>query len=483
MSHPNIGFLLAAVAALVVARAAAAQCPDGTPAPCGPGRAALPRIQVLDLQPEDSAYAYIASGIAADVQAALLASHAVVVVGPRASRASADYVLAGSARRAGEGVVVRCRLERARTGRIVWTTRLGRAPRDLPALGLALATDALRAIGIRTTPGPAAAQADPGSYDLVMRVRYLVSRRTEPAMTRALGLAREAIARDSMSALAWAGLADALDWAMVWRFRIAGLSAESTLAVALAATERAAELAPSDRRVRLLQAEIGQRVDPTDRTASIRAYRAILAADSLDADAWQRLAMNLLETNQHAAAVAAYHRAVALDPGDAEKLTYLGFALFVSRQFDSAAAWCARAVAADPTYMLARAQSGQVALWRGRLDEAQAQFEAADRLLLSTQDRPGLMELARVLVVRGDTAGARAYVRAAEAAADSVRPGVHLAAALGDAYLAVGDTARAFWWLERYRPRRDAHFQLHLRDEPAFDGVRRDPRFLALVAP
>ena len=480
MRLPITGVLLAAAAALVVARATAAQCPDGTPAPCGP---ALPRIQVLDFRSEDSADAYIASGITADVEAALLASHVAVVVGPRAERASADYVLAGSARRAGGGVVVRCRLERARTGRIVWTTRLGRAPRDLPALGPGLAADALRAIGIRITLRPGAAETDPGGYDLIMRVRYLVSRRTEPAMARAVGLAREAIARDSTSALAWASLADALDWADVWHFRLPGITPESALAVALAATERAAELAPADRNVRLLQAELGQRVDPTDRTASIRAYRAILAADSLDATAWRRLGMNLLETNQHAAAVAAYRRAVALDPGDPETLTFVAVAYFMSRQFDSSAAWCARAVAADPTYMLARAQGGQAALWRGRLDEAQAQFEAADRLLISSRDRPGLLELARVLVARGDTAAARAYVRSAEATADTVRPGTHLATALADGWLAVGDTARAFSWLERYRPRRDAHFQMHLRDEPAFDGVRQDPRFLALVAP
>lgn len=54
---------------------------------------------------------------------------------------------------------------------------------------------------------------------------------------------------------------------------------------------------------------------------------------------------------------------------------------------------------------------------------------------------------------------------------------------MGDGFLAIGDTARAYWWLGRFHPRRDAHFQMHLRDEPAFDGVRADPRFRALVAP
>jgi hypothetical protein len=87
------------------------------------------------------------------------------------------------------------------------------------------------------------------------------------------------------------------------------------------------------------------------------------------------------------------------------------------------------------------------------------------------------------MVARGDTAGARAYVAGAAALADTVSPGVHQAPALADGYLAIGDTARAFWWLRRYQPRRDVHFQMHLRDEPAFDGIRQDPRFLALVAP
>ncbi len=127
--------------------------------------------------------------------------------------------------------------------------------------------------------------------------------------------------------------------------------------------------------------------------------------------------------------------------------------------------------------MVARTLAGQVALWRGRLDEAQASFEAADRLSLSPLDRPGLLELARVLVARRDTAGARAYVLAADAAADSLTPAIHLALAMGDGFLAIGDTTRAFWWLDRFRPRRDAHFQMHLRDEPAFDGLRADPRF------
>ena len=131
---------------------------------------------------------------------------------------------------------------------------------------------------------------------------------------------------------------------------------------------------------------------------------------------------------------------------------------------------------------MARGIAGQAAFWTGRIDQAQAHFEAADRLDVS-RDRIGQMELTRVLLVRGDTTGARAYVSAAAGVADTANPPVHVASAMADAYLALGDTARAFWWLTRYHPQRDVHFQMHLRGEQAFDGIRDDPRFRALLSP
>ena len=476
-------FVPAVAAALLLARPLAAQCPDGTPLPCGAASPALPRVQVLALQPEDTAYAYLASALTEDLAGAFVASHAVALVGPRATAVAADYVVSGRVRREGDGVVVRCRMERRRTGRVVWTTLLPRTARDLPSVAPALAADALRAIGLQGAPVPPRAETSPTTYDLVTRARYLVSRRTEPAMARAIALSREAVALDSTSALAWAGLAHTLERESLWRLRVPGLSPDSALDLALSAAERAVELAPDDPDVRLFRVQVGQQVDPTDRSASLRADREILAAAPLNSAAWQQLAMNLLETGDHQQAVAAFARAVALEPENAERLTFLAIGYFESRRYDSAAALLRRAEAADPTYMLARAIGGQVALWRGRVDEAQAAFEAADRLLLSGGDRPGFLEMARVLQLRGDSAGARAYVSAAAAAADTVRPSVHLALAMADGLLAVGDTTRAFWWFRRYQPRRDAHFQMHLRDEPAFDGVRQDPRFQALVAP
>src|SRR6185436_13120612 len=138
-------------------------------------------------------------------------------------------------------------------------------------------------------------------------------------------------------------------------------------------------------------------------------------------------------------------------------------------ELDSAATWAERAVAADPTRLGARAIAGHAAFWTGRIDEAEAHFAAADRIGQSANDRVGQYEMVRVLIARGDSAGARSYIAAAARTADTLDPSVHMAPAFADAYLAIGDTTRAFWWLQRYRQRRDVHFLLHLRGEPAFN--------------
>lgn len=443
----------------------------------------MPRIQVLAFESVDTSYAYLASGLAEDVRAGLLSTHAVVVVGPHANSALADYVLSGSVRGNGSGVAVDCRLEQLRSGSVLWTARVSRLARDLAGLPDELSGGALHAIGIRPAPAAATARTDGVTYDLYIRGRFLMNRRTEASVARAVELLRQAVARDSTNPYGWAGLARALTRASKYHFRVHGIPAESLLSMEFAASERAVELAPRNPDVLMMRGLVAQDVDPTTRRATVSAFREALAADSLSGDAWHLLGMSLMEIGDSAGAAAALQRAASLDPGNGEVLQYLAVMWFLRRQFDSAAVWADRSIASDPTYPVPRGLAGQAALWQGRIDEAQAHFEAADRLAGQPNDGVGAFELARALAARGDSARARAYVAALAATADSTRPSVHVAPAMADAYLAIGDTAQAFWWLERYQPRRDVHFQMHLRSEPAFDGLRSNPRFQALLAP
>src|SRR5260221_6538571 len=95
MVNPGRWHSLLGALALVAATApvALAQCRDGTPPPCRAARRALSRVQVLAFDSPDTSYTYLASGLAEDIRAGLLGTHEVVVVGPHAVRALADYVL------------------------------------------------------------------------------------------------------------------------------------------------------------------------------------------------------------------------------------------------------------------------------------------------------------------------------------------------------------------------------------------------------
>jgi tetratricopeptide (TPR) repeat protein len=439
-----------------------------------------PRVQVLNFTATDSADAYLAGGLADDVRAALLGSRAIVLVGPHA-RGAADYVVSADVRRSQSGVVVAARLERPSSASVLWTQQLRRPARDIPGIAGEVAAQSLGAMGLRSAPLAARTSADPEVYDLYLRGRHLLGRRTEAALARAVAYFRQVIARDSTSPLGWAGLARTIERASRWRFRVSGLPPDSAVALELGAAERAVELAPHDPDVLVMRAMVAQDVDPTNRMGSIRAFRAAIAIDSTNIEAWKGLAFCYLETSDLPSARLALQRAAALDPETGETIATVATGWFLMREIDSAAAWAERAVAADPTLLAARGIAGQAALWRGRLDEAEAHFTAADRLGQGPSDRTGQYELTRVFIAHGDTARARAYVAAAAATADTVDPSVHTAPALADAYFAIGDTARAFWWLDRYHPRRDLHFLLHLRAEPAFDGIRQDPRFVALL--
>ena len=94
----------------------------------------------------------------------------------------------------------------------------------------------------------------------------------------------------------------------------------------------------------------------------------------------------------------------------------------------------------------------------------------------------GLEGLAEIAAIRGDTLKALRFIAEAEKIADSVAPSDHAAVSLASAYAAAGVKSKAISWLERYHPKGDLHFQLHLQRDPQLDPLRREPRFTALIS-
>lgn len=124
---------------------------------------------------------------------------------------------------------------------------------------------------------------------------------------------------------------------------------------------------------------------------------------------------------------------------------------------------------------------GRALLLRGDTAAAAEQLRTLITLAEGVDETEAWVGLAEIAVRRHDRRAADTLLARAAAVVDTTRPAVHDAAYLGWGYTALGDTARAFRILERYTPRADAHFQLHLQCDATLDPLRGSRRFGVLL--
>ena len=307
-------------------------------------------------------------------------------------------------------------------------------------------------------------------------------RRTPAGIVDAIAAFEAAIARDSTYLPAWAGLANSYARALEREFTIPGLSRDSLLHLAVASVDRvlAADSASAD--AWLTQAIVLEQVDPTDDRLSLQAVRRSLALDSTNPRAWHTLARNLAESGDLDEGVAAWRRSVALNPAYTQGLGFLSQAWYWKHHYDSAAAWADSAIAVDPSYLLGRMMAGLTAIEQGDTVRSATAFDVARRLSTNVELANALAASALAHARAGDLGAARVLLRQADSAAQTYHPApLHTAVYLAQVYAALADADRATGWLARYEPRRNLHFQLHLRCDPPFDPIRGDRRFTALL--
>ena len=467
---------------------AAAQCPDGTPPPCGrpAARASAPpansvAVLYLDNLSRDSANAYLADGLTEELIVRLgqvrrldvksrFESQRVRGAATSDARAmgralQAAYLVTGSVQRGGQRVRLSVSLVRTANGAQVWGNVYDRTGSDLLQIQSDIATEVARSIAGQLLPDERASLArrptnDPVAYDLYLRGISAANSLSEDGLRAGLSLLDRAIARDSAFAGAFAQ--KAFIWLMLSDSWIEGRDGYARL-----------------------------------RDAAERALRL----DSTQALAWALLTWPAAVIDYDAVDAMRYaQRAVSLDPRLPLSHGALETALILAGRPDEAAregrlTWRADTLAA--VACLAYLNPLQLT----RQPDTMAAVLPRMTLALAPEDLAAWEGWVRLL--RGDAAGAaerltwpyfggwfggervRALVllgrrEAAVATLDSMRAeyarGYFNAYVIAKGYAALGDADSAFAWLERARDQR-THWLLFAPYDAMLDPLHADARW------
>jgi TolB-like protein/Tfp pilus assembly protein PilF len=494
--------LVTALLLLGTATAAAAQCPDGTPPPCGgaarPARAGTTSsvaVLYFDNLSRDTADAYLADGLTEQTIAQLGQVSRLTVASRYAVRryrgAAQDpaavgrslgvsHLVTGSVQRAGRRVRVSVELVRAATGLRVWGQQYDRTDADLLDVQDEIAASVATGIVGRLLPEERRELATRGTrsgpaYDRFLRGTFLLGQRTEPAALRALSEYQDAIRFDPRFAAAHARLALTAGIALDWGWDL-GATRDSLLRLGLAASQRAIALDSLDAESWLAHGYMLAHRDPIRFEGVMPALRRAARLDPRNAEVAHQLGWFHYMFGEDREAIAEFARAIALEPGRAISYEHIGRVHLTAGRFAEARPWFDSAVAADPGNLVFRMQRGQAAAATG--DTAQARRDAVVLPAALGPETPPYLVINRAVILArlGDSSDVRALAEQLESSVAAIRePATTAAYGAAVVFVVAGRHDAALDILERARPR-GLRFLRELA-YPVFDPIRGHARF------
>ena len=389
-----------------------------------------------------------------------------------------SHLLAGSLRRTGSRIRIAVQLIDAETESQLWAEQYERDGMDLLALqrdvAAAIARQITTSLSVARSNGPADVRrhsTNAEAYEHYLRGRYHLWRRdTADGFAKAREHFRRAIDLDDSYAHAYSGLADTYTMmgsagflpmreayplarsAALKAIALDGKSAEAHTSLAFILADYDWDWATADRHFRT-----AIELNPNYEIA-VRTYASYLAWWGRDKEA--------LEFGG---------RARDLDPVSPVAWQSLGLTHYFARRYDDAIAQFREALDLDPNFGQAHLMLGRTYVAKGLPDRAVEELERAKRLMGARPDVTTPM--AYVLARAGRRVEALATLDELRRIAKPRDPSPFRIAYV---HTGLGETEAAFDWLEKSVQARDWQLGM-LKVEPAFDGLRSDPRFAGLL--
>ncbi|MBK8249843.1 MAG: protein kinase [Gemmatimonadetes bacterium] len=439
----------------------------------------------------DTANSYFAAGIADELTSALMQIPGLRLAG-RASAArvkeqggganeigsalNVAAVLDGSVRRSGDRIRVSAELTSARDERVLWSKTYERALADVFAVQDEITREIVSALQVRlsASSGAGGMSARGGTknleaYDLYLRALPLYKGRG-PGLLQAERYLVDAIARDPGFARAHAMLASTL----LAQPYFAPVSARDVAKRGRAAAMRAIaledSLADGHRALAHGHSEAGEW------SAGRREYERAIALDPRSVEAHYRFGEMLFRMGLPHESLDHLEAANRLDPLYSQNNAYRSLTLAMLGRFDEAIAIAERGLTLDPEHLTLNQWYAHVLELAGRRQEMASQARRLSALPEATLNRIGVA--AGILARAGARDEARALLRRIEASSVGSQ---ERELAILNARLGLGDLEGAMTALEtaaKSDPHRVVAYGLH---SLAFDPLRADPRFAAVV--
>ena len=413
-------FLLWTLCVCASVRLAPAQCPDGTPPPCGrasvPARApARNSVAVLyfDNDSRDTSDTYLAQGLTEEIIDRLGEVGRLTVKSRFAVRRFRDapdagvravgrelavaYLVTGSVQRAGSRLRVHAELARTATGDRVWGQQYERGDGDVFAVMSDIAQHVAAGVTGSLLPAERAAlgarpTASRDAYDHLLRGDLLLAQRTPVSVRQAVAEYEAATRLDPGAAAAWARMSVAYGVLVQRGWTRDGRPADDTLSArGIAAASRALALDSTSSDAWMAEGYAAMLRDPLAWEGAEAGFRRAVALNPRNAEAWHQLGDLLGAMERGTEATAAYGAAIAAEPGRPVSLLSLAGAL-APRE---AIAVCDSVLALDP---LSPNAYYFRALQHIRLGDTAA--ARADREALERVTPPGFEFGTRALVAR-----------------------------------------------------------------------------------
>jgi serine/threonine-protein kinase len=378
-------------------------------------------------------------------------------------------VLEGSVRKSGDQVRITTQLISVSDGFHLWSETYDRKITDVFAVQDEIATAVVSALKLKLLqpPGPAGRRTiSAEAHDLYLRGLYFWNLRTDQALQQAAGFFRQAIAADPGYALAYVGLADAIEI----RNGYAWVRSDQLRVQAKAAALRALELDPG---LGEAHATLGIILcDGLDVGEGIDHYRKAIALRPDYATAHHWYATALASLGRLDEATQQIDLALQLDPTSRIINSNAGGIATSARDYALAERRYRSALELAPDFATARAGLAILYALQGRKEEALAEIAKVSPQEESRAERSIVYALAgrrpeaERLASELEALSTRSYV-----------PGAVLAAS----WTALGDKDRAFAALRRTCQERESAWLDAIKVHPMYQGLRADPRFAQIL--